>query len=56
MFAPLMNWRELLARVRTRLEPDDRLLMHILPISTRIATRPSCGGEWGVSHFRMTAA
>ena len=43
MFAHLMNRRESLARVRTWPEPDGRLFMYILLISTRIATRSRCG-------------
>ena len=43
MFAHRMNRRKSLARVRTWLEPDGRLFMYILLISTRIATRSRCG-------------
>jgi len=52
MFAHLMNRRESLARVRTWLEPDGRLFMYILLISTRIATRSRSGAALALVPFR----
>ena len=43
MFERLINWREHAGSGSRWLEPGGRLLMRILPISTRIATRPRSG-------------